>query len=306
MGTGNPQNRDNGSGFIPQLTTRDWNEEWRELQKARRASDDSSLWDKKAAKFNKPFGHSSYTRQFLEFSAIKEGESVFDMGCGTGAIAIPLAKEGHRVVAADFSEGMLKRLSAEAQEQDVHGIEEIRLSWEDDWAEHGVLPKSLDVAVASRSIATTDLKSALLKLSSVAKRKCAITVSAGSSPRSDQQILSEIGLQQFIGRDFIYAFMILIDSGFYPEVRYIESIRKDSYESEQEAFDSLKKMVLDASYIVPEEQIDAALGRLRAWVQENLMENPNAGSVNEYGEEEKGLILARPRKIIWAHISWDV
>lgn len=306
MSTENPQTAA-ASPFVPLLTTKDWNEEWKELQKARRSSDDSRIWDKKAETYNKPFGHSPYSKEFIKMSGIAPGDSVFDMGCGTGAIAIPLAMEGHQVCAADFSGGMLEHLEADAKAAGVaDAIKVVKLAWEDDWEAHGVMPKSHDVAVASRSIATSDIKSSLMKLSSVARKKCAITISAGSSPRSDQQILSDIGLQSFIGRDFLYAFMILVEAGYLPKVNYIESVRRDSYTSEQDAYDSLKKMVLDASYIVSKDQIDAALEKLRTWVRDNLADNPEAGTTNERGEHEERFILKNPRKIIWAFISWDV
>ena len=41
--------------------------------------------------------------------------NVFDMGCGTGALAVPLGLAGHKVVAADFSRGMLDRMSGSAK-----------------------------------------------------------------------------------------------------------------------------------------------------------------------------------------------
>ncbi len=307
MNIENSQSGIDATGFVPLLTTKDWNEEWIELQHARRASDDASHWDKRAQTYNKPFGHSPYSRQFLDFSDIKEGETVFDMGCGTGAISVPLAQEGHEVCAADFSQGMLERLAEDAEKAKVSSlIKPLQMAWEDDWSSLGVAPKSFDVAVASRSVATNNIQEALLKLSRVARRKCAITLSAGSSPRSDQEILNDIGLQQFIGRDFLYAFMVLIKLGYMPEVRYISSCRYDSFDDDQEAFETLSKMVKDTSYIVPKPQIDKALENLREWVSENLAPNPNAGQVNKHGEVEKKLALKNPRKIIWAHISWNV
>lgn len=33
--------------FTPLLTTTDWNEEWKELQKVRRHADDAAFWDKR-------------------------------------------------------------------------------------------------------------------------------------------------------------------------------------------------------------------------------------------------------------------
>ena len=37
--------------FTPLLTTTDWNEEWKELQKVRRHADDAAFWDKRSATF---------------------------------------------------------------------------------------------------------------------------------------------------------------------------------------------------------------------------------------------------------------
>ncbi|WP_407073201.1 methyltransferase domain-containing protein, partial [Slackia piriformis] len=41
------------------------------------------------------------------------------MGCGTGIIDVLLAKQGHSVLAADFSDGMLEKLSENARMHDV-------------------------------------------------------------------------------------------------------------------------------------------------------------------------------------------
>ena len=80
--------------------------------------------------------------RFLELARILPGETVFDMGCGTGALSVPLGQAGHTVVAADFSAGMLGVLR---EELDAHGVTSVfpkQMSWEDDWAACGVGPES--------------------------------------------------------------------------------------------------------------------------------------------------------------------
>ena len=42
--------------------------------------------------------------------------------------------------------------------------------------------------------------------------------------------MSAIGLQRQLGRDYVYAFMILVAMGMRPEVRYIPSTRHDSFD----------------------------------------------------------------------------
>ncbi|MFR8830663.1 MAG: methyltransferase domain-containing protein, partial [Eggerthella lenta] len=101
-----PENNTSES-FVNPLTARDWNEEWKRLQQARRRFDDASYWDKRSATFTTKDAPNPYVERFLELAGIREGETVFDMGCGTGALSVPLGKRGHKVVAADFSQGML-------------------------------------------------------------------------------------------------------------------------------------------------------------------------------------------------------
>ena len=94
-----------------ELLSADWNGEWMRLQAARHRADDSFEWDKRARHF-RPLETAPYARDFMKLLALEPGESVLDMGCGAGSIAIPLAQAGHPVIAADFSPAMLGTLDA--------------------------------------------------------------------------------------------------------------------------------------------------------------------------------------------------
>lgn len=294
------------AGFTPLLTTNDWNEEWKELQKARRHADDATHWDKRASTFGTADAPNSYVKRFLELADIRPDESVFDMGCGTGALSLPLGAAGHPVVAADFSQGMLGVMEEQLEKRGITTVTPKLMSWEDDWAAHGVLPGSVDVAVASRSIATADLKDSLLRLTDVARRRVCITLPTGWSPRTDERVLTAIGLQNQLGRDYLYAFTILVDEGLKPEIAYIESSRADTFDTFKEAYDTFSRMVNDAvGALVSPPDRDAALARLRTWLEENLVENARAGELDKKGEPEKRLALREPRKVTWAFIAWD-
>ena len=235
--------------FTPLLTTTDWNEEWKELQKVRRHADDAAFWDKRSATFTTKDAPNLYVEKFLGYADIRPGETVFDMGCGTGALAVPLGEAGHKVVAADFSQGMLDQMQARLNEAGVRTVFPKLMSWEDDWPAFGVREGMTDVAVASRSIATADLRDALLRLTEVARRRVCITLATGSSPRVDERILAAVGLPAVLGRDYLYAFNILAAEGIRAEVRYIDSTRDDTFASPEDAYEKLAAMIDDSSAI---------------------------------------------------------
>lgn len=301
-------------GFRPLLGTTDWNEEWKELQRARRHADDAAYWDKRSATFATKDAPNPYVDRFLELARIQPGESVFDMGCGTGALSVPLAAEGHRVTAADFSQGMLDKLRESLDEKGcAQNATLVKMSWSDDWRAFGVEPGSADVALASRSIATADLRDSLMRLTDVARRRVCITLSTGTSPRSDEGLLADLGIRGRLGYDYLYAFNILANDGLRPEISYIDSLRDDSFDSREDARASFARMV-DSALEAPETYVDAAafeaarkraMARLEEWLDAHLVPNEDAGKPDRKGVPQGKLRTTRPRTISWAFISWN-
>lgn len=279
------------------LVETDWNLEWMELQATRRRADDPDRWDARARHF-RPKETAPYARDFIDLLALEPGESVLDMGCGAGSIAIPLAQAGHRVIAADFSPAMLGTLDAGI---DYYGLEDritaLELSWEDDWNLAGPLPQAVDVAFASRSIATANLQAALEKLDRRARRRCAVSMIANSSPRYDLHVMNAIGASVTASNDFVYAFNILVHMGALPQVSYIDSPRRDT-------FDSLEDGVADFSRMLEggnEQRIDA----LRSYISAHMIENPHAGEPGSKGAPQGRYMLDHVRMVRWAFISWQ-
>ncbi len=279
--------------FIP-MDAAGWNTLWEVRQALRGESDDSNHWDKRAKTFSHKDSPSTYVDTFLEFADIKPGESVFDMGCGTGNLSLPLGKSGHKVLAADFSEGMLTQLRVALQEEKVTSVSIMNLSWSDDWKEHGLMPDSYDVALASRSIATDDLAGALKKLTAVARRRACITLVTGSSPRTDDAMMRDIGIPMHPSFDDVYALAILSAMGYFPELRYITTYRNDHFDTLDDAVEKYTAMV------------KRAIGRngtngsahdypIKEWLRDNLVKAGEGG----------GLTLKNPRKVMWAFLSWD-
>ena len=281
--------------FVSLLTSTDWNEEWKRLQIARKAADDAQFWDEKAKTF--PVKHGSqegYAKRFLDLAGVMPGETVLDMGCGTGTLATPLAMAGASVIACDFSKGMLDKMRSDQSELGITNVDVHLMSWADDWESHGLPPKSVDVALASRSIATADLQESLMKLDAVARRRACITLPCGPSPRTDERLLDAAGIPRRAGRDFVYAFNILVSNGINPEVSYISSARADLFESRDEALSIFARMLEQALIgIATPEELATIPERLQPWLDQNLI------------QDERGFHLAEDRKITWAFLAWE-
>lgn len=63
------------------------------------------------------------TQAVVEAVAVRPGEHVVDLGCGTGAITLEVARQGARVLAVDVSAGMVRRLGELASGEGIEGVE---------------------------------------------------------------------------------------------------------------------------------------------------------------------------------------
>jgi len=57
---------------------------------------------------------------FIENLLSKNNDTILELACGTGRLAIPLAKQGFNVYAVDIHEGMLQLAIEKAKKQNVH------------------------------------------------------------------------------------------------------------------------------------------------------------------------------------------
>ena len=212
------------------ITDLDWRRLWIERDSLRQKPGNVEYWDDRARDqdtFRDLDTKSRYSDIFIEYLDLVAGETVFDMGCGNGGLAIPLAQAQHPVIACDFSAKMLDVLRQHCLDNDVSGIDIHQLSWTDDWEVLGIKAACVDVAIASRSLLVSDLWDAFLRLSQLARRKVAITIATDFGPRSTNKLGETVAGTTFLP-DYIYAINMLFKMGYYPELRYIDSIKKDA------------------------------------------------------------------------------
>ena len=180
------------------------------------------------------------------------------------------------------------------------------MAWEDDWEACGIMPSSVDVAFASRSVITEDLGAALAKLSRVARRHACATVSTGYTPMMSPTMLHELGVSRVLAYDFIYTFNILVQLGYVPEVSYIVHDRIFSFDSPEEGEELLLAQLEHAQTYCDAGELARAATRVRGWLEERVQANEFAGMVNRHGKPQGRYKIQVPDDIRWAFLKWEV
>ena len=90
----------------------------------------------------------SVTSAVLGVAAPQAGDTVLDLGCGTGQISIPLAMRSASVLAVDVSPAMARRLRDEARRRGLPSLTVIALPIE----ELDLPPASVDLVVSSYAL----------------------------------------------------------------------------------------------------------------------------------------------------------
>lgn len=92
---------------------------------ARRGSRIQQLvWDRRARSWDHHgvTGLGKVIAAVLEQAPVQPGATVVDLGCGTGALSLPLAERGAAVTAVDLSRAMVERLEDKARQAGVDGV----------------------------------------------------------------------------------------------------------------------------------------------------------------------------------------
>jgi len=221
-----------------------WNELWKAVYSSspgrmKKDKDPAAVWDRKAAAYQKAIeGERRGTDRDLEFIHLLPGDTVLDVGAGTGRLAVPIAGLVAHVTALDASAGMLEILEKNMERVGHHNYSCIPMKWED-----VVIGKDIerhDVVVAAFSLGFFDLGAALAKLDSSARRAVYIFWHAGEwRGREEMELYREVFGEQGAMRkgypDYIFPVNILHDADIYASVCVYDAIWETMYESVDDA-----------------------------------------------------------------------
>ena len=141
-------------------------------------------------KFRSPQGD-QVAAYLLKSGILRKGDSVLDIGCGSGSYAIPLAMHGASVTALDCNAASLALLQRRIRRLGCTDVSCVQAEW-DSYASHS--DTRFDVAFAAMCPAISD-KQSLLAMERLATRKCCIlTVARGSYDLHRKAMIQELGL----------------------------------------------------------------------------------------------------------------
>ena len=222
----------------------DWNELWKALhvsspERAEKDRNPAAHWDKRAAAYRRVTrDERSATEQELAILGVQSGETVLDMGAGTGRLAEPVARTAAHVTALDPSEGMLAILRERMAAEGLTNYSCLRKRWEDATIGRDVEPH--DIVVAAFSLGFYDLAAALEKLDAAARRAVYIFWHAGEWRNPGEMALYRTVFgDEAAGEkgypDYIFPVNILHDAGIYPNVRIYRAVWDAVYDSVEDA-----------------------------------------------------------------------
>ena len=251
------------------------------IQQATREPKTSQDWDKKAltmmntcAELNSP-----YVKDFTSRMDMKGAQTLLDVGCGGGTIALSVANQFQKIYALDYSQGMLDVVQQRSEQLGLKHVECLLKSWDDNWND---VPEC-DIVVSSRSSMVNDIEDALAKLNAKAKKAVYMTMTVDKD-FIDREILSYIGRDQVGFPSYIYAINLLHQQGYQATV---------DFTSTPQACNQAKPT--DETGFI--ETVRWSLGELSQEEIDKLK--------HYYKKNQNGHLTGRPAQKKWAFVAWQ-
>ena len=263
--------------------------------------DSKDYWNKRAATFTR-YATEDYERWLMDLLSPAMGETILDMGCATGTLALPLARAGHHVHACDFAEAMLTILDQRAAAENLP-ITSHLLAWDEDWSRAGLGENSVDCAFASRSLMSDHTLSRISKLDATARVKAAVVVPNSLPPSSDPRLLTYLGRKAkrpSTVREVLRALRYL---GRIPVTATTNTYRPMRFNSFDEARADLRRLARPEPFTAREQRL------FDAYARDHFIEvpavQPAKGLSNDHSDSpETQWVLNYLLPVVWTFIGW--
>jgi predicted TPR repeat methyltransferase len=259
------------------FNTIDWNAMWQEASAHSNSETkyQKDLWNKRAESFSKRINRvtdgregldkDDYISKMLDRIEVKPEWTILDIGCGPGTLAIPLAKKAKSITALDISSEMLKRLKSIADKSGLNNIDYLNSSWQDAFA--GKKLGKYDVVVASRSLISGDMKSAISDINSMIRQVAYITYPIIHLPL-DWEVYKIIGRNGKKHPPYVYVYNLLYQMGIMANVEILRSKVKVQFPNVEE---TIKDLQWRTEPFTPDEKV-----KLREFLEKKFAEQNNS------------------------------
>ena len=194
-----------------------------------------SKWDSMAEIFESRFSQGDYRDQMLKKIEVSPTDTVLDVGCGPGTLALPLAAKTSAVTALDSSAGMLHLAEVRAKEQGLVNLSLLQRDWDAVIVGDDVEPH--DVVICSRAASTRNPRGALYKMHLAARRKVYLTAKVGGDHAEQfwREMHTKISAVYVERPDYQSYLKILMEMGLSPHIEFIDYTDVFDIDTEEEA-----------------------------------------------------------------------
>ena len=264
-----------------------------------RASKD--YWNKRAATCPR-YATEGSDLWLMRFLSPAMGETILDMGCATGTLALPLARAGHHVHACDFAEAMLAILDQRAAAENLP-ITSHLLAWDEDWSRAGLGENSVDCAFASRSLMSDHTLSRSSKRDAAARVKAAGVVPNSLPPSSDPRLLTYLGRKAKRPSTVPEVLRALRYLGRIPVTATTNTYRPMRFNSFDEARADLRRLARPEPFTAREQRLFDAYARDH-FVEVQAVQPANGLSNDHSDSPQTQWILNYLLPVVWTFIGW--
>ncbi len=163
-------------------------------------------WNRMASRFSRsPSGSDDYTRELMARMELAPSLTVLDVGCGAGAMIVPLAEHVRSVTALDLSPVMLQQLERNLLASKINNVRPVVADF---LTVNPVELGNYDIVLASRSLPMGNLRKALNMMNSLSRGQCYLTWMAGCSD-DDAMISDFLGVKYYPYPDYLIIANIL-------------------------------------------------------------------------------------------------